>query len=79
MMCTTVLHGGALHRTSTPHKSGNKINEKKIDIYLNVMSSNVQLIVEKLQAMTGIYTHTRMLMYAFLLNICLFRPYLHYG
>ena len=24
MMCTTVLHGGVCHRTSTPHKSGNK-------------------------------------------------------
>ena len=29
MMCTTVLHGGVCHRTSTPHKSGNKIKEKK--------------------------------------------------
>ena len=28
-MCTTVLHGGVCHRTSTPHKSGNKITEKK--------------------------------------------------
>ena len=25
----TVLHGGVCHRTSTPHKSGDKINEKK--------------------------------------------------
>ena len=30
MMCTTVLHGGVCHRTSTPHKSGNKMKEKKI-------------------------------------------------
>ena len=29
MMCTTVLHGGVCHRTSTPHKSGNKIKKKK--------------------------------------------------
>ena len=29
MMCTTVLHAtGVCHRTSTPHKSGNK--EKKL-------------------------------------------------
>ena len=29
MMCTTVLHGGVCHHTSTPHKSGNKMKEKK--------------------------------------------------
>ena len=29
MMCTTVLHGGVCHRTSNPHKSGNKMTEKK--------------------------------------------------
>ena len=29
MMCTTVLHGGVCRRTSTPHKSGNKMKEKK--------------------------------------------------
>ena len=29
MMCMTVLHGGVCHRTSTPHKSGNKMKEKK--------------------------------------------------
>ena len=29
MMCTTVLHGGVCHRTSTPHKSGNNMKEKK--------------------------------------------------
>ena len=29
MMCTVVLHGGICHRTSTPHKSGNKVKEKK--------------------------------------------------
>ena len=27
--CTTVLHGGVCHRTSTPRKSGNKMKEKK--------------------------------------------------
>ena len=30
MMCMTELHGGVCHRTSTPHKSGNKMKEKKI-------------------------------------------------
>ena len=29
MMCTAVLHGGVCHRTSTPHKSGTKMKEKK--------------------------------------------------
>ena len=29
MMCTTVLDGGVCHRTSTPHKSGNTMKEKK--------------------------------------------------
>ena len=29
IMCTTVLHGGICNRTSTPHKSGNKVKEKK--------------------------------------------------
>ena len=29
MKCTTELHGGVCHRTSTPHKSGNKMKEKK--------------------------------------------------
>ena len=29
MECTTVLHGGVCHRTSTPHKSGNKMKKKK--------------------------------------------------
>ena len=27
--CTTVLHVGACHRASTPHKSGNKMKRKK--------------------------------------------------
>ena len=29
MMCTTVLHGGVCHRTSTPRKGGNKMKEEK--------------------------------------------------
>ena len=29
MMCTTVIHGGVCHRTPTPHKSGNKMKDKK--------------------------------------------------
>ena len=28
-----VLHGGVCHRTSTPHKSGNKMKEKKISAF----------------------------------------------
>ena len=28
-MYTNVLHGGICHRTSTPHKSGHKMKEKK--------------------------------------------------
>ena len=37
MMCTTVLHGGVCHRTSTPHKSGIKMKEKKkIVAYLEI-------------------------------------------
>ena len=27
--CTTVLHGGVHHHTSAPHKSVNKMNERK--------------------------------------------------
>ena len=29
MKCTTVLHGGVRHRSSTPHESGNKTKKKK--------------------------------------------------
>ena len=29
MKCMTVLHGGVSHRTSTPHKGGNKMKEEK--------------------------------------------------
>ena len=29
MMCTTGLHGGVCHHTSTPHKSGIKMKKKK--------------------------------------------------
>ena len=35
MMCTTVLHGGVCHRTSTPHKSGNKMKEKTLYTLIN--------------------------------------------
>ena len=30
MMCMTELHGGVCHLTSSPHKSGNKMKEKKL-------------------------------------------------
>ena len=46
MMCTTVLHGGVCHRTSTPHKSGNKMKEKKkqtIDSFMHRPGSNTIL------------------------------------
>ena len=33
MKCTAVQHGGVCHGTSTPHKSGNKMEEKKKFIY----------------------------------------------
>ena len=29
MMCTTVLHGGVRHHTSTPHRSGNMMKGKQ--------------------------------------------------
>ena len=38
MMCTTLLHGGVCHRQSTPHKSGNKMKEKKKTKYDNKVS-----------------------------------------
>ena len=41
MMCMTVLHGGVCHRTSTPHKSGNKMKEKKKEV--SVKCENVVL------------------------------------
>ena len=34
MMCMTELHGGVCRRTSTPHKSGNKMKEKKNVVYV---------------------------------------------
>ena len=37
MMCTTVLHGGVCHRTSTPHKSGNKMKENKKKIAVRIV------------------------------------------
>ena len=40
MMCTTVLHGGVYHRTSTPHKSGNTMKEKKNVIVLLLFCFN---------------------------------------
>ena len=47
MKCMTVLHGGVYHRTSTPHKSGNKTTEKKkkiphIALYRFLMGEFVQ-------------------------------------
>ena len=42
MKCTTVLHGGICHRTSTPHKSGIKMMEKKKFLILKLMSLHKQ-------------------------------------
>ena len=45
MMCMTELHGGVCHRTSTPHKSGNKMKEKKKDtITANESIANSDII-----------------------------------
>ena len=35
MKCMTVLNGGECHRTSTPHKSGNKMKEKKKNVIVH--------------------------------------------
>ena len=39
MMCTTVLHGGVCHRTSTPHKSGIRRDhvERKLEEWRRAM------------------------------------------
>ena len=39
MVCLTMLHGGVCHRTSTPHKSGNKMKEKKIQHFKRTSQS----------------------------------------
>ena len=47
IMCTTVLHGGVSHRTSTPHKSGNKMKEKKKTVIVTkvwTLSRHVQYL-----------------------------------
>ena len=41
--CTTVLHGGVCHRTSTPHKSENKMKRKKvIKVNISENTSNAE-------------------------------------
>ena len=42
MKCTVMLHRGVCHRTSTPHKSGNKMMEKKTFLILMFMSLHKQ-------------------------------------
>ena len=67
MLCTTVLHGGVCHRTSTPHKSGNKMKEKKKkneimriildvtnDLGLSAPRSSLHLIVLLLRHIYGL-------------------------
>ena len=43
MMCMTELHGVVCHCTSTPHKSGNKMKEKKKKISDRDRSYRVKL------------------------------------
>ena len=45
MMCTTVLHGGVCHHTSTPHKSGNKMKEKKKNLNITKNQHNTTNVV----------------------------------
>ena len=47
MKCTTVLHGGVCHRTSTQHKCGNKPKEKKKN---NSILGNVNAYTEAIEA-----------------------------
>ena len=42
--CTTVLHGGVCHRTSMPHKCGNKTKRKKTKAYV-VFSAGYRTII----------------------------------
>ena len=44
MKCTPVLHGGVCHRTSTPHKSGNKIKEKKKNPFILRYSASFHVV-----------------------------------
>ena len=45
MMCTTVLHGGVCNHTYTPHKSGNKLKEKKKKMAILVFSMSLVAIL----------------------------------
>ena len=50
MMCTTVLHGGVCHRTSTPHKSGNNMKEKKkFELQIQLIQSIMNMFGKKQQ------------------------------
>ena len=55
MMCTTVLHGGVCHRTSTPHKSGNKMKEKRRERSAHLENLNYCKLVAIL---AGLYSYT---------------------
>ena len=44
MMCMTELHGGVCHRTSTPHKSGNKMKEKKKKETRRVRGDQIEVV-----------------------------------
>ena len=45
MKCTTVLHGGVRHRTSTPDKSGNKRRKKKKKWYVIMYVTNLEDLI----------------------------------
>ena len=55
MMCMTELHGGVCHRTSTPHKSGNKMKEKKKIIILTKMFKQIKQIRITLMTMFKVH------------------------
>ena len=59
MMCMTELYGGVCHRTSTPHKSGNKMKEKK---KTKKMSFQLPfLVLPLLGLLSGVKPHLQLL------------------
>ena len=51
MMCMTELHGGVCHRASTPHKSGNKMKEKKKKCITNEKEPTITFPMRHLQGL----------------------------
>ena len=56
MKCTTVLHGRVCHRTSTPHKSWNKMKEKKIYVCVNMAC--IDITIMETDCLLGWYCYT---------------------